>query len=74
MSRNRRASKQGPSHLRLALLAASLAAGGVLVAALGERLGQPVLEDRVGPVLTLIGAGIWLIGRFRRRGGQDEDE
>ena len=49
--------------IALAIAAVALAVGGIAVAVFGERTGRPWLQDAVGPILTVAGAGVWLLGR-----------
>ena len=64
-----RGDHQEPSRnrARLAGVALALAAAGIGVAVLGQRLSSPAPENWVGPALTLAGAAVWLFGRRRDR-------
>jgi hypothetical protein len=44
-----------------------LAAVGVGVSMVGRHFGQEFLAHRVGPAITLGGAGLWLYARLLRR-------
>lgn len=50
-----------------ALVAVLLAGAGILVSLLGQHLHRPLLEDRVGPALTLLGAAVWVGFHLARR-------
>ncbi len=49
--------------IAVAAAAAVLAVAGIAVAVFGERTGRPWLREAVGPGLTVVGAGVWLLGR-----------
>jgi hypothetical protein len=53
-----------------ALSAMALAGLGIAVSMLGEHLGRPFLQHKLGPAITLGGAGLWVYGRFWRRRGR----
>lgn len=50
-----------------AIAAMFLAALGIAVAMLGEHAGHAFLYEKVGPVVTLCGAALWIYARLLRR-------
>ena len=44
-----------------------LAALGIAISVLGENVGRPVLHEKVGPIVTLCGAALWIYARLLRR-------
>jgi hypothetical protein len=53
--------------LRVAGLAVGMAVGGIGVTLAGEQFGSAWLTDWAGPSLTLTGAALWVLVRFRGR-------
>ncbi len=52
-----------PRRIAVAVAAVVLAVAGIAVAVFGERTGRPWLREAVGPGLTVVGVGVWLLGR-----------